>query len=117
LGLTCCRRVRTGRPQPLPGRYGLHAIQSAPLVLEVFRAAVDADRLDLDEWQLLDAAPTDAQVMRALLQGCDPALAAEVYQRKQPDNLEEFTKQVFPPSRDRGLLTQVDAEMQARVGK
>jgi hypothetical protein len=37
--------------------------------------AADPDRADLDEWQLLDAWPTLAQVMRALLDGTEAAEA------------------------------------------
>jgi hypothetical protein len=38
-------------------------------------AAADPDRADMDEWQLLDAWPTLAQVMRALLDGTEAAEA------------------------------------------
>jgi hypothetical protein len=41
---------------------------------------VDADRLDLDEWRLLDAAPTLAQVYCALFDAVNPGLAAEILQ-------------------------------------
>jgi hypothetical protein len=40
--------------------------------------AVDADRLDLDEYRLWEAAPSAAEVLRALVDGFDPALAAEM---------------------------------------
>jgi hypothetical protein len=46
--------------------------------------AVDADRLDLDEWKLLDAAPTMAQYLRLSLDGIDPKDAAEVFKKLHP---------------------------------
>jgi hypothetical protein len=39
--------------------------------------AVDVDRLDLDEFALLDAAPTKSRVFWVMADSADPATAAE----------------------------------------
>jgi hypothetical protein len=46
--------------------------------------AVDADRLDLQEWEIVSRGPTAAQCLRLLLDGVDPKDAAEVFKEAVP---------------------------------
>jgi hypothetical protein len=89
------------------------------------REAVDADRLDLDEWRLLDAAPSLAQVIRALLDSCDPAQGAElVSDRRAQKSLDEKLDAALSSDdeddndgRVGAIIQRVAQEQQARVGK
>jgi hypothetical protein len=89
--------------------------------------AADADRLDLDECHILDAAPTLAQMLRAFLHSCDPKDAAELFQAIHPPNTEELRGRLaagLQQADEAGrqgkpcpLVTQLRAEECARVGK
>ncbi len=48
--------------------------------------AVDADRLDLDEWRILDAVPTLAQFLRLSADGIDPQDAAALIGKLRPQD-------------------------------
>jgi hypothetical protein len=46
--------------------------------------AVDADRLDLDEWRSIEAAPTITEFIEVVVAGGDPNQAAELLTRLRP---------------------------------
>ena len=89
--------------------------------------AVDADRLDLEEWRILDAAPTIPQVMRALLDNCDPVKAADILQVTLTQSEEKFHARLFEKTTDDDddgdgdprytRSREIFAEQEARVGK
>jgi hypothetical protein len=84
--------------------------------------AVDADRLDLDEWKILDAAPTLAQYLRLSLDGVDPKDAAEVFKKLHPQGEAAFIEKLKAALKEmqegggsgRRMLSE---ERNARIGK
>jgi hypothetical protein len=86
------------------------------------REAVDADRLDLDEWKLLDAAPTLAQYLRLSMDGVDPKDAAELFKKLHPQGEAEFTRTLAAALKEmqegRGSgQRMLSEERNARIGK
>jgi hypothetical protein len=77
--------------------------------------AVSADRLDLDEWKLLNAAPTLAQLGRAWLDGISPTSAVEVL-KKWYDSNETGDFQKLQEGRYFNVEN-IGDERKARVGK
>jgi hypothetical protein len=68
------------------------------------RESPDADRLDLDEWRLLRASPTPAQVWFTVDQGCDPSFGVELWRRNSAATPADLFQQVrretdFAPER------------------
>jgi hypothetical protein len=86
--------------------------------------AVDADRLDLEEWDIVAKSPTLAQFLRALADSCDPTDAASQVREKLPKgNLNDHIAQHVKVEAERGskewvaqLNKDVVAEREARVG-
>jgi hypothetical protein len=86
------------------------------------REAPDADRLDLDEWKLLDAAPTLAQYLRLSMDGVDPKDAAAVFKKLHPQGEAEFIGKLGAALKEmqegkgsgRRMLSE---ERNARIGK
>jgi hypothetical protein len=74
--------------------------------------AADPDRVDLEEWALLDASPSDARVWARMLECVPPHLAAELLRDilagKTPRGIADEIK-----SRRRDI----EAEMACRIGK
>jgi hypothetical protein len=86
--------------------------------------AVDADRLDLDEWAIIAAAPTRAQFLRAALDGLNPHVAAGIIGKAQGSEqsgtgfVSAFDKlRDEQAAGDGPLLRQFRAEREARIGK
>jgi len=53
--------------------------------------AVDPDRLDIGEFQLLDESPTKTEILRASLDGVSPIAAVRILQHgKQPESMVEI---------------------------
>src|SRR5262249_53541046 len=77
---------------------------------------VDPDGVDLDEWCRLNATPTAAQVLRALLDGVGCAQAAEMLQRSHERLAQEGQAAVLS-RRDNRTLTHLEREADHRVGK
>jgi hypothetical protein len=75
---------------------------------------VNPDRLDLDEFALLDAAPTRARMLAAMLTAIDPLAAAKfirvVIQARSADSQSALKT-------DKEVLRAVLAEEEARIGK
>jgi hypothetical protein len=57
--------------------------------------AVNADRLDQEEWDILGRSPTFAQLLNAIAEHCSPGWAAEIYQMMLPATLEAFRAKVL----------------------
>jgi hypothetical protein len=79
--------------------------------------AVDADRLDLDEWRLLDAGPTLAQVLRAFIEGIDPEWATEFYRRRELLGAKARIQDKLRDARNYTGGPEVEGERKARIGK
>jgi hypothetical protein len=77
--------------------------------------AVDPDRLDLDEWRILDAAPTLAQVFRAFMDGCPPGETAELYRKLLPHAKDRINEKL--QQNPESMTPAVMNERKARVGK
>ena len=79
---------------------------------------VEPDRLDLDEFALLDAAPTKARVVAVILQGTDPAAAAAEVARSLIANDDVGTAEAVLSATQTSLnVDRVLEEVKARVGK
>jgi hypothetical protein len=74
----------------------------------------DPDRLDLDEWKLLDASPTKPQVLRAKVDSCAPAEAAAFIHAGLALH-GEFSSRILETSGEQAK--RVAVEMRARAGK
>jgi hypothetical protein len=75
-------------------------------------AAPDPDRVDLEEWALLDASPSDARVWARMLECVPPHLAAELL------------RQILAGKTAKGIADEIksrrrdiEAEMVSRIGK
>jgi len=91
--------------------------------------AVNADRLDLDEWNIANAAPTFVQFMRALYDNLPPALATILLRRKTEEGdpvarIMAMQEELHAEQKDMaaggvaGRLHQhILKERQARIGK
>jgi hypothetical protein len=78
-------------------------------------AVVNPDRLALEEFALLDAAPTKARMLTAMIDAIDPAAAAEIVRRVMPSSPDRFAE---ASAADKRRLTQaIQAEADARIGK
>jgi hypothetical protein len=77
---------------------------------------VDPDGVDLDEWCRLNATPTAAQVLRALLDGVGCAQAAEMLLRSHERLAEEGQAAVLG-RQDNRTLGHLEREADHRVGK
>jgi hypothetical protein len=77
---------------------------------------VDPDGADADEWCRLNATPTAAQVLRALLDGVGCAQAAEMLLRSH-ERLAEDGQAAVLGRQDNRTLTQLEGEADHRVGK
>jgi hypothetical protein len=77
---------------------------------------VDPDGADADEWCRLNATPTAAQVLRALLDGIGFAQAAEMLQRSHERLADEGQAAVLG-RQDNRTLTHLEREADHRVGK
>jgi hypothetical protein len=87
------------------------------------REAVDPDRLDLDEWAILDARPSRAAFLRCVLDTVRTGLAAEVLlSRPELGDYDKIRRalETLDEEYDEGtgpLTRQLDAEVKARVGR
>jgi len=89
--------------------------------------AVDADRLDLDEFSIIDAAPTMAQLLRLFLDGADPKDAAEVFKMLHPQGQDKLLGKISDELEDMDLAIELEEpcpmaralleERKARIGK
>jgi hypothetical protein len=81
--------------------------------------AVDADRLDLEEWNILDAAPTPFQICCALLHTCDPNFATEILHHhrglEKDKDFAELAKNLVKSAK--AEPSRLRAELDARTGK
>jgi hypothetical protein len=74
---------------------------------------VDVDRLDLDEFALLDAAPTKSRVIAIMLDNADPATAASIARQHIPIDPEKARPALFDGTTPERLL---DERMARRKG-
>jgi hypothetical protein len=85
-----------------------------PFVLGRPAAVVDPDRLDLDAWQLLDEAPSRAQVYERLLDALPPGEALDDFARTlAQEGFGARLRSDTPTNKARG----VRAEVEARAGR
>jgi hypothetical protein len=76
---------------------------------------VDVDRLELDEFALLDAAPTTARVLAIMADSTDPPAAVAIVQNFIPTDPEKARLAVFEQV---GRNPQsLGDELKARIGK
>jgi hypothetical protein len=79
--------------------------------------AVDPDRLDLDEWLLLQEHPTKPEIVRALLEDMAPALAAEVVHRVrsgQPTDPGAVVTKLLEDGHGLGSARKISEEIEAK---
>jgi hypothetical protein len=75
--------------------------------------ATNPDSLDAEEWASIDSWPTQARVLRALLDGCHPGESAEL--ARQVADASTVKGEIF--KKDKHLRQDAVAERQARIGK
>ncbi len=75
--------------------------------------AVDPDRVDLDEFRLLDEYPTPAKVIRLLLDGLPPDLVVDLARDVLPKTPKRLAKALFKNDRKQQIL----GEQRARIEK
>jgi hypothetical protein len=82
-------------------------------------AVVNPDTLDLDEYRLLDANPTAAQILRLIFDSVPAALGAAFAERCLPVDLESARGKIVPRDKDarRSLELEIADERMARVGR
>jgi hypothetical protein len=74
--------------------------------------AVNPDRLDLEEFRLLDECPTPAQVIRLMLDGLPPAAIVDIVRAHLPATAKGLTKAIFSSDQTEQVLR----ERPARTG-
>jgi hypothetical protein len=81
---------------------------------------INPDRLDLDEFRLLDESPTSANVVRVMVDTVPALLASEFIGDMVPNDLKAAEGKILKKDGDGGdlmLCEQVLAERKARVGR
>jgi len=66
--------------------------------------AVNPDRLDLEEFRLLEECPTPAKVIRLLLDGLPPTTVVDFVRRHLPDTEKRVAKAVFKDDQTKEVL-------------
>ncbi len=83
--------------------------------------AVDPDRLDLEEWKLLDASPTLIQMVRVFAEIVSAEDAVAAFAERKPVDHEQLVKRMHAAGKITDpiytVLDQLRDERQARVGK
>jgi hypothetical protein len=77
---------------------------------------VDVDNVDADEWSRLNASPSVAAVLRALLDGIGCAQAVEMLAKVQEGRAQDGPAAVLD-RQDNRTLSRVEREADHRVGK
>jgi hypothetical protein len=75
--------------------------------------AVNPDRVDLEEFRMLEECPTPAKVIRLLLDSLPPATVVDLVREHLPDTAKRVAKKIFQGD----LTEQVLREQRARTGK
>jgi hypothetical protein len=79
--------------------------------------AGNTDRLDLEEWHILNDAPTVAQLLRMYFDGIDPKNATELYRDYRAQDGKSPRERILTEL-DRKVMAQIiHEEREARIGK